>query len=77
MKEHPLCFPGDDMPAFILLFSKPYLLQVQILPGERHLLPGSGRFPSSASEPRPVGQGARGAAQTAFQHRHRDKRGET
>lgn len=77
MKEHPLCFPAEDRPAFILLFSKRYLLQVQILPGERHLLPGSGRLPSAASEPRPVGQGARGAAKTAFQRRHRDKRGET
>lgn len=54
-----------------------YPLQVQVLPRERHLLPGSDRLPSAASAARPVRQGARGAAKTAFQRRHRDQRRET
>jgi len=52
-------------------------VQVQVLRGERHLLPGSGRLPFAASVAHPAGPGARGAAETAFQHHHRGQRGET
>lgn len=53
-----------------------WLLQVQVLPSQHHLLPGSGRLPFAASTARSAGQRARGAAETAFQCHNWDQRGE-